>query len=235
MTRHLELEIAPADGDPERRRVPVRRLLLAGYAGRDPHAVLEHVRELERLGVPPPDRIPSVFDVDPRLVTLRELIEVSGPETSGEAEVLLLSTGDGWLVGVGSDHTDRAREAVDVPSSKRSCPKPVGRTVWRLDDVSAHWDRLELRSWTDDGTRRLYQEGTLAELLAVEQLLAELARTGHDDLSAAAVFGGTLPTLGGLSCGRRFETELHDPVLGRTTSCAYGVSVPVPERPTGTA
>jgi hypothetical protein len=154
-------------------------------------------------------------------------IDASSQQTSGEAEVVLLQTQDELLVGVGSDHTDRAHEAVDVDESKAMCAKPIGGVVWRYADVAPHWDELRLRSWTTDDTdRRLYQEGTLAEFLTVGALLGELRDSGFPDLRGTVVFGGTLPTLSGLSYGKRFESELHDPVLGRSISCTYDVSVP---------
>ncbi|MGQ0804402.1 MAG: DUF2848 family protein [Actinomycetota bacterium] len=222
---HLRLNLGDLDGSRAAIDVPVRQLLLAGYTGRDRAAVLDHVRELEKVGVAPPSRIPSVFVVEPDLVRVVDTIEVRGSETSGEVEVVLLQTHTGLLVGVGSDHTDRAHEAIDVDEAKGMCAKPISRTVWRHRDVEGHWDQLELRSWTSDGSvRRLYQEGSLAEFLLVDTLLDELSAAGHPDLTETVVFGGTLPTLDGLSCGARFEIELRDPVLGRALSCAYGVS-----------
>jgi hypothetical protein len=83
----------------------VRRALLAGYTGRDRAQVMDHVRELEAIGVQRPPRVPMVFDVPPELLT----------------------TGTQLLVGVGSDHTDREQEAVDLDASKRACPKAMSR------------------------------------------------------------------------------------------------------------
>ncbi len=192
---HLNLQIEGADGRVTETAMAVRQLLLAGYTGRNRHAVTAHVRELEALGVAPPDRIPSVFVVDPWSVQVTDVIEASGPETSGEVEVVLLRGDEGLLVGVGSDHTD--------------------------------WDELELRSWTTEGIdRRLYQEGTLAEFLPVDELQDELRDAGFDDRGGTVVFGGTLPTLGGLAFGQRFEIELRDPVLDRSISWSYLVSGP---------
>jgi hypothetical protein len=225
----LQLVIHQADGQADDRARPVeveiRQVLLAGYTGRDRTKVEEHVRELAALGVAAPSRIPSIFVVPPALVTTETRVQASGAQTSGEAEFVLLPSQDGLLVGVGSDHTDRAHEAVNVDESKAMCPKPIARQVWRYDEVSAHWDRLELRSWvTDTGGRRLYQEGRLEALLSVGALLVELAAAGYVDLAGLAVFGGTLPTHGGLVYGHRFEVELHDPVLGRRLGCTYDVA-----------
>jgi hypothetical protein len=207
--------------------VEVRQVLLAGYTGRDRAAVMAHVRELEALGVAPPQRIPSVFVVNPWSVQVVDVIEASGPETSGEVEVVFIRDGEGLLVGVGSDHTDRACEAVDIDEAKRRCPKPVGSVFWKHEEVADHWDELELRSWMTDGIdRRLYQEGALAELLPVDELFDELRGIGFEPGRGTVVFGGSLATLGGLRFGERFDVELRDPVLGRSISWGYRVAVP---------
>ena len=223
--KQLDLTVLTSGGGMRSVRVDVGRVLLAGYTGRDRARVMAHVRELEAHGVAPPARIPAVYVVAPELLTTESAVTVNGSQTSGEAEVYLVPLPDGLLVGVGSDHTDRAHEAIDVNESKALCPKPVSRSVWRYEDVRDHWDRLELRSWmTESDTRRLYQEGRLEALLGVDALLAELKAAGHGDLVGHAVFGGTLPALGGLAFGRRFEVELFDPVLDRRLGCAYDIA-----------
>jgi hypothetical protein len=124
---------------------------------------------------------------------------------------------------VGSDHTDRVRETVDVAESKALCGKVMSYEVWPLSTLEPHWDRLELRAWTTDVRgRRLYQEGCLDTLLRPAQLLAEIEREGMDT-DRRLVFSGTLPTLGGLAYASRFEVELRDPVLQRRLCCAYEV------------
>ncbi|WP_412759113.1 DUF2848 family protein [Neobacillus cucumis] len=52
---------------------------------------------------------------------------------------------DGELyVTVGSVHTDRNLENLNVPKSKQACPNIVSRKVWRFEDVKGHWNLLEL-------------------------------------------------------------------------------------------
>ena len=204
--------------------VPIDQVILAGYSGRDRDVVQAHIRELERLGVAPPARVPAIYTVSPELLTTSARLVVGGATTSGEAEFVLVPSPHGVLVGVGSDHTDRAHEAIDVAASKARCGKVMSAEVWPLHALEAHWDRLELRAWTTDGhTRRLYQEGPLASLLAPASLLQEVAQAGLPTTAGALIFGGTLPTLGDFTYGRRFEAELRDPVLGRRLHCAYDV------------
>jgi hypothetical protein len=223
----LALDVRAADGASQRVTAPVSALVLAGYTGRDRAGVLAHIAELERAGVAPPSRVPSVFIVPPALATTAGRIDVAGARTSGEVEFVLVSSPSGRLVGVGSDHTDRALEAIDVDRAKAACPKVIGAQVWRYEDVAPHWDRIEIRSWsTQGGKRRTYQQGTLAAFLEVSRLLAELDAAGQADAPGRVLFGGTLPLLsGGFECGERFEAELRDPVLGRAIRVGYDIRV----------
>ena len=221
----LLLTLRGTAGDVRAVTVRVEALVLAGYTGRDRAGVLAHIAELKRAGVAPPERVPSVFVVPPMLATVRDTITVANDRTSGEAEFVLISAPDGRLVGVGSDHTDRALETIDIDRAKAACAKVIGAEVWRYEDVAARWDSLELRSWsTRDGKRRLYQEGALADFLELDRLDAELAAAGHPDRTGRVLFGGTLPLRsGGFEFGERFEAELRDPVARRALRLAYEV------------
>lgn len=148
-----------------------------------------------------------------------------GPDSSGEAEAVLLATDEGLYVTLGSDHTDRKAEAFSVAVSKQLCAKPLAAGLWRYEDVAPHWDQLVLRSWThDDGARVLYQEGPLSGMLPVDTLLADYGPL----TPGTAMFCGTLPAIGGLRPAPRFEMELEDPVLNRRITHTYDIeSLPV--------
>jgi len=224
MSHQLDLNIAELDGRTVPATFTIDEVLLAGYTGRDRAKILQHIHELETLGVAPPPRIPMVFVVDPDLLTTHPHIGVSEQQTSGEAEFYLLQSDDGLLVGVGSDHTDRKHEAIDVAESKGRCPKVLSAWVWRYADVQDHWDQLQLRAWvTDADGRRLYQSGQLSEFLAIDELLAELRATGHADMLHRIVFGGTLPLIGSFAFSHIFEAELRDDVLDRRLDCGYEI------------
>lgn len=223
MPVHLHLLLSETNGRSTPLDVAIDQVILVGYSGRDREAVEAHVRELERLGVAPPVRVPAIYVVPPDLVTTSPRLVVDSAESSGEAEFVLVPSDHGVLVGVGSDHTDRVHEAVDVAESKALCGKVISQEVWLLSELETHWDRLELRAWTTDGGgRRICQEGRLDALLEPAQLLAEVERSGLD-AARGLVFGGTLPTMGGFAFGSHFEVELLDPVLGRCLRCAYEV------------
>ena len=222
-TSTLPVVLCEADGTSVPIELAFDEVILVGYTGRDRAAVLDHIRELESLGVAAPERVPAIYAVAADLVTTNACLAVRTPNTSGEAEFFMLHSAFGVLVGVGSDHTDRTQEAIDVAASKALCGKVVSREVWRFSAVAAHWDALELRAWTTDRAgRHLYQSGRLDALLVVPDLLAEVEAAGIT-ASHKLIFGGTLPTLGGFSFGQRFEVELRDPVLHRTLRCAYDI------------
>ncbi len=196
-------------------------LILAGWTGRDEAAVRHHIDELAAIGVPPPSSVPVFYRVSAANLTQGDRIEVLGPDTSGEAEPVLVALPDGLFVGLGSDHTDRKAETLGIALSKQLCAKVVGRMLWRLDDIAGHWDRIMLRAFATIGGRRLpYQEGSLAAMRAPADLLARY----EDELApGAAMFCGTLSAIGGIRPATRFEMELEDPVLGRSMRHAYDV------------
>lgn len=221
----LALAIQEIDGDSTAIAIPVQQVLLAGYTGRDRAKVMEHIEELERLGVAPPERIPMVYLVPGDLAVTTDCIIVGCPDTSGEVEFYLVQTGEGLLVGLGSDHTDRKEEAVNVAASKALCPKVMSREVWRHTDLSDHWDCLEVRSWsTEPNGRRLYQDGRLDSFLPPQAILDEVRKGGYP-LEGRVVFGGTLPLLHGFVYSSGFEAELYDPILDRRLAISYEVTV----------
>jgi hypothetical protein len=225
LTDTLRLLLCETDGAGTPVEIDFDQVILVGYSGRDRRAVEAHVRELEQLGVAPPPRVPAIYTVPTALVSSSASLDVATAETSGEAEFVLLPSTHGWLVAVGSDHTDRAHEVIDVAESKTLCGKILSSEVWNLEPLAGHWDRLQLSAWTtDDDGRRLYQEGLLAELLTPAQLLAEVQGAGFST-SSALIFSGTLPTIGGLAFGSRFEVELYDPTLDRRLQCGYSITV----------
>jgi 4-hydroxyphenylacetate 3-monooxygenase len=185
-------------------------LLVIGYAGRDEASVRHHIDELAAIGIAPPTTVPMVYVLPAELVTTDELLTVHGARTSGEAEPVLVRAAGAWHLAVGSDHTDRELEAVDVRDSKAACPKPVSRTAIRLDrdpvtgGLDDAWDAIEVTSEVDGEP---YQRGTLAALRLPSDLIAHA--TGTDPGGDLVVFGGTVPLLSGtFRHGSRFSATL---------------------------
>ena len=203
--------------------LPIDQLVIAGWTGRDPVARDKHIVELEALGIARPASTPIYYRVSARRLTLEDEIEVCGPESSGEVEFVLIGWQGRTFVGLGSDHTDRKVESYSVTVSKQMCDKPIASTLWELEEVSGHWDRLILRAhaWIG-GKRELYQEGTLDAMLPVSELLLRGFANGKLP-DGCAMFGGTFAAKGGIRPASRFEYELEDPVLKRTIRHAYDV------------
>src|SRR5689334_6226062 len=69
--------------------VQVDTAIIAGWTGRDRHAVEHHIAELKALGVPPPSRIPVFYRVSASRLTTARGIEGTATST-GEVEPVLL-------------------------------------------------------------------------------------------------------------------------------------------------
>jgi hypothetical protein len=191
----------------------IDQAVVAGWTGRDPVARDKHIAELQEMGIAPPASTPIYYRASARRLTMEDSIEF----------VLI-----GWqgrtFVGLGSDHTDRKVEGYSVTVSKQMCDKPIASTLWELEEVIDHWDRLILRSYAwIGGKRELYQEGTLDAMLPVLELLKR-GFAGGKLPDGCAMFGGTFAAKGGIRPASRFECELEDPVLKRTIRHAYDVT-----------
>ena len=202
--------------------VDLRCAIIAGWTGRDPVSLEKHIVELEALGVKRPPTTPVFYRVAATRLTSNSAMEVTGATSSGEVEFVLLQWKGRLWIGVGSDHTDREAETYDVTVSKQMCDKPIAAKFWAFDAVAAHWDSLLLRSYIFDGNgnRVLYQQGSVAGMLAPPELLKKWGRPLAD---GTFMFGGTLAALGGIRPSRRFEYEIEDPVLGRSLSHGYDI------------
>jgi hypothetical protein len=203
--------------------LPIDQAVIAGWTGRDPVARDKHIAELEAIGIARPATTPIFYRVAARRLTTADSIEVSGGDSSGEVEFVLIGWQGRIFVGAGSDHTDRKVETYSVTVSKQMCDKVMAPVLWEIEDVADHWDRLILRShaWIG-GARVLYQEGTLDTMLPVGDLIAGgFGGKGLPD--GCAMFGGTFAAKGGIRPASRFEFELEDPVRKRSIRHGYDV------------
>jgi hypothetical protein len=206
--------------------IELKNFVIDGWAGRDSAAIQEHIEELKALGVKPPSATPLFYRAGANLVTTATTVQMLGEHTSGEVEVLLIGTASGTYVGVGSDHTDREAEAWSVAHSKQVCPKPVGQSLWRLEDVLPHWDKLQLESHAlINGERVAYQKGSVQSLLPPVELLTRYGSSTATLPAGTAMLCGTLPVIGGLRPADRFEMSLIDPVRERRIDHAYDIEL----------
>jgi len=218
--------VEETDGSQVMRPIEIRSLLIAGYTGRDERIIYDHIEELRQAGVAPPPSIPMVFPLRADNLTFADRILVHSAKTCGEVEVVLFLDDDEWLVGVGSDHTDRELEKTDIQQAKAACPKVISQCFWRLRDVESHWDSLILRSWiTVSGNKQIYQDHSLSALLGSQDLLNKVRHMGYNDLRSTLIFCGTVPTLSGFIFGESMEIELTDPVGRRSIQHRYTVTM----------
>lgn len=224
--QNLSFQLITTDAS-ETRDVTVTRTIVAGWTARNKEAMEEHISELEELGVTRPVRTPMFYRVACSCLTQADRIEVVGGASSGEAEFFLLNLDGEIWIGTGSDHTDREAEAHGVTLSKQMCEKPLAGALWRFADIAGHWDELQIRSYAlIDGERVAYQDGQVSAMLAPETLLELYAGEAEADggfRSGDLMLCGTLPAIGGVRPGARFEFELVDPVLGRRLHHGYDV------------
>jgi len=203
--------------------LPIDQAVIAGWTGRDPVARDKHIAELEAIGIARPASTPIFYRVSARRLTTTDRIEVSGGDSSGEVEFVLIGWQGRIFVGLGSDHTDRKVETYSITVSKQMCDKVMAPVLWEFEDLADHWDQMILRSHAlIGGERVLYQEGSLDAMLPVAELI-ERGFAGKGFPDGCAMFGGTFAARGGIRPASRFECELEDPVLKRSLRHAYDV------------
>lgn len=221
----LNFTIRHTSGAAEPVTVGIRKMINAGYTGRDQAAVQAHIDELKAEGIPAPDRVPTYFPkfVD-RLTQADHFEALDESDHSGEAEFVLIFHQGRILVGVGSDHTDRKLETVDIPKAKQMYPNTISRDLWDLAEIEDHWDSLRLRAWvTADGVRTLFQDAPLAAMLPPRDLIARVIKllAEPDDTEGLVIYSGTVAALVKAGYSPSFETALEDPELDRSLGQGY--------------
>ncbi len=213
------------NGRVESRPIAVRSAVIAGWTGRDPIAREKHIVELEALGVARPKTTPIYYRVSAARLTTAAQIEATGEHSSGEVEPVLIRDAERLWLGVGSDHTDRKVETYGVTVSKQMCDKPMAPELWAFDEVRDHWDSLVLRSWiVENGQQCLYQDGSAANMLPPDKIIAGFAADGAL-AEGTAMFCGTFAVKGGIRPSTRFVFELFDPIRDRRIAHAYDILV----------
>ena len=225
----LDLEVVSANRS-ETIQFKVERMINAGYVGRDRQAVVDHIEELSKEGVPPPPSVPMIFPVLCHNITTADKIEVVGRKTSGEVEFALLLNSGGVFVAVGSDHTDRDIEKHSIIKSKQVCPNVISKQVWNYDDVKSGWDDLILQSKVkkaDGGEIILYQKAPLESIISATELMELVKSKMIDDMAdGLVIFSGTLPVLTNeIIYGSYFRCELIDQRMDRFLACEYQINI----------
>ncbi|WP_209125644.1 DUF2848 family protein [Alkalihalobacillus sp. BA299] len=208
----------------EEKKIDVNSVYCIGYSGSDVEKVQEHIDELAELGIPKPPEVPMLYPVRVSSLNQSGSMEILGTQTSGEAEIVLIFGGneDEVYISVGSDHTDRGLETVDINKSKQVCDKPLAQEAWRLSSVVDRWNEMKLVSKVlINGKWEPYQEQYVTAILPLEKILDYL-KNKNLDLKNSVVFAGTVPLLDGFKYGDGYEVKLVDPDNNSIT-CTYTV------------
>lgn len=211
--------------DNKEKSFSVSSVYCIGYSGSDSKKVKAHIDELAELGIPKPPEIPMLYPVRISNLNQNGSIEIIGSKTSGEAEIVLIfgETESEIYVSVGSDHTDRELESVDINKSKQVCDKPLANQAWPLSKLVDGWNELKLVSKVlINGRWEAYQEQNVTAILPLNEILAYLNKKSLD-LKNSVVFAGTVPLLNGFKYGDGYEVELVDPINNKSISCKYFV------------
>lgn len=221
----MKFQLLSANGKSEEIEFSPKHLINAGYTGRNQAAVQAHIDELKAEGIPAPDKTPVYYVKFVDKMTQSESFEVlDETDHSGEAEFVLLFDKEEIYVGVGSDHTDRKLETIDIPKAKQVYPNTISKELWKLSDVFDHWDDIVIRSWIKvGGERKLFQEAKLTAMLDAMDLAARAKRLlkNPDDTDGLVVYSGTVASIFKADYSPYFETELDDPVLDRKLHNVY--------------
>lgn len=223
--KKLWFNVIEKDGSVSKIGVEPKHCVMVGFAGRSIEKTMEHVRELEAAGVPAPKSVPAIYSCTTAMLTQDDKIQVNGNNSSGELEFLLLKHQGTLFIGICSDHTDRSMEGYSVVKSKAVCEKPIGKDVWRYEDVKDHWDGLRMKSWQvapDGNTEDPYQDGQANEILEVEKLMEAVSKE-YANTEDSCVFSGTVKLLHGFVYGKKFRGEILDTVLNRRLTLSYEV------------
>lgn len=202
----------------------LEKLIVVGFAGKDIEKTMEHIQELEAEGIKCPKTVPVVYQCSKEILTNSHTIDVIADKTSGEVEYLILVDNGKYYIGIGSDHTDRALEAVSIHKSKQLCLKPYAKDFWDYDEIKDHFEEIKLiSSQIVAGKEIEYQAGKTSDLLPLDRIIAEIEKEMTIDNSL--IYTGTVPLKDGFKFGSKFSCKLVDEKLNRTLTLSYDISV----------
>lgn len=130
-----------SSGGTDRAELLPKTLIVAGWTGRDEKALHYHIEELAAIGVPRPSSVPVFYRISTANLTQTARLEVLGPDTSGEAEpvVLRCRMDSGLALAPITQTVTRKRSASRCRSSfvPRWSGKPCGAAFFHFGVVSA--------------------------------------------------------------------------------------------------
>ena len=234
----------------ETREIPIGSVAGARFSSRDVEATRKELdADIAREGRYSCATLtnPAMFRIARDRLTQESEFEVQGALTGGEAEVVLIRTGEEVLVSIGSDQCDRELDPLFPDKPKQMCPHPMARAAWPYDEVADHWDDLRIYSEVScQGHTIPLQDAPLSGLVTADYLLAmDVVKslpnpafiyggsTDFLDTAAEQVAKLGLPEMTSHGVGDSFLVRLTDPALNRSiehTFCAIPVGDDYHER-----
>jgi len=209
--------------------IEVGRVYNLGFTIRDAEKMQRHLEECYAVGVPElkVDKPPLIFPMSSWATITDSDVSVQRARTSGEVEIVTISLAGELYVGVGSDHTDRELETIDIPWSKQVAPNVLAPTLWRWADVEGHWDDVMLESYVSDGGEEiLYQRASVSEFWTPVEMVTSLVGRVPETTAAQILFSGTVVSEGEqLNFGRKWRIAMIDPVFNRKIEHSYQIVV----------
>ncbi|KQL54293.1 hypothetical protein AN964_12850 [Heyndrickxia shackletonii] len=222
----MKTTILPLMINNKEKEITINNVYCIGYAGRNMEKTMEHIVELEKIGVPRPPEIPTLYPIRRNSLNQTGEIQVLGGESSGEAEIVLVfgDVKDEVYITVGSDHTDRSLETIDINQSKQICDKPLANKAWNLNEVMDHWDDLILTSQVYiEGQWHEYQNAKIDEIIPLNEIKAFLNKK-NISMKNCVIFSGTVPLLEGFKYGSRFRMAFIDKVRNEEIQAEYAIT-----------
>ena len=155
LENRLEFNVHEINENPKARTVTIKKLYFGRYCGRNIDATRAFLDSYRTQGYSVHGN-PDLCRKSRYLLTNEDAVEVQGPQTSGEVEIVAIVDSDEVLVSVGSDHNDRTIETMwadalgkvyDTAKQKQMVPTVVARDASKYEEIRDHWDRLNLRSY----------------------------------------------------------------------------------------
>ena len=239
MRNRMELTVVERDGTESPLVIDVKAVRGAGFTNRDRDSVREMSDGRRKSGLSWTAKKLWTYRLSPYLLTTDSWIDVQGPLTGGEVEIVGVFTADEVFIGVGSDQCDREMDPQYLEKPKQMCPHPLSPAVWKLDDVQGHWDQLQLESQVRVGEAVIdLHRFSMSELVPLETWVEYCQlRSGPFATIFYCGTGRTVPELDdelerlGLpeetahGVGEEFKMRLYDPVLHRQIQHSYRVNV----------
>jgi hypothetical protein len=226
----LKFKLIEKDGASSDKYMDFSRCYNLGFTMRDEAKMQAHLEECYKLGIKELicERPPLVMPISSWAVLTDTHIGVQRPKTSGEVEIVtIVDENDEIYVSVGSDHTDRSLETIDIPWSKQVAPNVVAPQMWRWNDVKDHWDDIHMESWViDQGETVKYQEAMVNEFWTPAEMVQGLRDSVVRVPGANILFSGTVVSIGEkLRFAESWTIKMTDPVLNRVIEHTYTVDV----------